>query len=393
MSLEDHSSLLGNGGEPSHLQAVQKPVPPGSQIESLTQDKTFESGQSTSKYSLVIAASLVIVGGLIYMGYQLSRPNKKSRPSKILQGEISASERHDVLIERKQNEDVGIFLCPGEKKRPGAFVAANRANEDLGLEIGAQLVEINEKMLDPGMSYKDVVLLLAKSCYPKGRLGFKKNPALGQIWKKAEVAKECGNTLFKNKKFDEAMVQYSIAIEQHPTNIFYYSNKASALYSKAKANPKMAIEIYVNALSLCKKVDELDILKNFKKGHHIRGVILFELGRYEEAKDEFETYMYLDNTNKKVRARLEECEKALADSLSAKIDNLTVNLAIEDDMTMRMSYADIAKSPAKPIKNESPSPVLVDKPEQGADEQGETKIDQERTAKNVVDNGAAELNH
>merc|ERR1719283_715308 len=135
------------------------------------------------------------------------------------------------------------------------------------------------------MSYRDIVQLLSKSCSPTGKLCFKKNPTLGERWKEAETTKESGNTLYKAKEYDASITKYSTAIEIHPTNIFYYSNKVSALFSKARAaNPEQANNILTEALVLCDKMQELDVLRNFKKGYHLRGVILFELKRYEEAK-------------------------------------------------------------------------------------------------------------
>jgi len=272
-----------------------------------------------------------------------------------------------VLLERKPNQDIGIFLCPGEDKQPGAFVAANSANEKLGLEIGAQLVEINGRFLNSNMSCKDIAKLLSNSCSPRGKLCFKKNPALGERWKEAETTKNSGNILYKNKEFDEAIKKYTTAIEIHPTNIFYYSNKVSAMYSKARAKPEMAPEIYAEALGLCQKFRELDVLQNFKKGHHLRGVILCELRRYEEAKKEFETYLQIDSTNEKIRCRLQDCVEAIsAAAVAAKAtkdkesEQKSGDVQKDGEVVVNLTYADDGKTPAK--QNESPSPVLVEKP-------------------------------
>jgi len=445
MSLKDPSNLPEIGGESSPLQLMHKPSQLNSQTQAsapLTKQKTSELGWSTLSYLFAGALTVITVGGLIYIGYELTKPLKKSRPKEVTKGEDQGringtkkslpnkvikggdqvgsnikqgnevketietptpptSDRHELVIERKLNQDIGITLCPGEDKQPGAFVVANIANEELGLQIGAQLVEINGSVLHSGMSFKDIVELLEKSCCPSGKLCFKKNRTLGERWKEAEAAKESGNVLFKNKEIDEAIKKYSTAIEKHPTNIFYWSNKASALYSKAKANPEIATEIYAEALVLCQTIQELDVLQNFKKGHHIRGVILSDLFRYDEAKNEFEAYLKIDNENKNVHDRLKECEKSIATAVSVKkrkdkqeSGKIYVDVRKDCEIDMTMSYADMARSPVKQGEKESPSPVLVEKPAPteiaelkslDANEQQKVQIEKEAPKKKVID--------
>jgi len=393
MSQKDLSNTQGSGGQSSTLQAMPKPPAPVAQSKPISmvppvpQQKTSETGSSSLTYVLVGAVGLVLIGGLAYIGYELTKPTKKSRSSKntpvaekkenktkqekkvdvaLQNPDQERSERHEVLLERKPNEDVGIFLCPGEDNQPGAFVAANSANENLGLEIGAQLVEINGRILDSAMSYKDIAKLLSKCCSPTGKLCFKKNPNLGDRWKEAETTKNSGNILFKKRELDEAIKKYTTAIDIHPTNIFYYSNKVSAMYSKAKKNPAKATEIYAEALGLCQKIKDLDVLQNFKKGYHLRGVILCELGRYEEAKKEFETYLQIDSTNEKIRNRIEECMKAMAASVAAKAtkgkqaEQKSGDIKKDDQVVVNLTYTDDIKAPNK--QTESPSPVFVEKP-------------------------------
>jgi len=402
MSSKNISNSPASGGQPSTLQMMQKPSPPIVQSRPappiVAQPKTNEAGSSLLTYLLAGAASLVLIGGILYVGYELTKPTKKPRSSKITKGMekvenktkpeskvtdpiktpgIAESDRHEVLLERKPNQDVGIFLCPGEDKQPGAFVSAHKSNKDMGLEIGAQLVEINGRVLNSEMSCKDVAQLLSKSCSPTGKLCFKKNPTLGERWQEAETTKESGNAHYKAKEYDASITKYSTAIEIHPTNVFYYSNKVNAMYSKAKVNPEQATEILSEALGLCDTMEELDVLGNFKKVYHLRGVILFELKRYEEAKKAFETYLEIDKTNDKIRARLEDCEKEIAAAVAAELakDKEEVAVAGGDE------------------KNQSPSPVLVEKPSPkeveplNDNEQQEKKIveSQEITGNEVID--------
>jgi len=415
MSLKDPSTLPGRGEEHPPQQIMKKPSPVTTESQAsapAVKQKTSESGWSTLSYVFFGAATLITVGGLIYVGYELTKPMKKSRAKevvkdeknaekstlptkKILPGKVTKEEdqegnhlkqgnefhepiesltpgmddRHELVIERKQNQPIGIMLCPGENKQPGAFVLASVANEKLGLQVGAKLVEINGRVLDKEMSFKDIVLLLENSCCPSGKLCFKTNRILGERWKEAGAAKENGDDLFKKKQIDNAIKNYSTAVEKHPTNIIYWSNKASALYAKAKASPEKAAEIYAEVLTICKNIEELDLLQNFKKGHHIRGVILFELCRYDEAKNAFEAYLKLDNENKSVHARLKECEKAIAAAISRQKTKdqqepggIYIDVKKNSEIDTRMSYADMAKTPVKQQQNQSPSPVLVEKP-------------------------------
>jgi len=69
----------------------------------------------------------------------------------------------------------------------------------------------------------------------------------------------------------------------------------------------------------------------------------------KKPKKAFETYLQIDNTNEKIRARLEACEKEIA---------ATIKTNIAEDK-------EAEKAPSQPsgdVKNESPSPVLVEKP-------------------------------
>lgn len=426
MSHKDLPNKQGSGGHSPTLQAMQKPSAPVPQSKPVSptvpQQKNAETGSPTLTNVLIGAVGLALIGGLVYIGYELTKPTKKSQPGKkplladkenntttkqeskvnvpLLKVDKEESEKHEVLLERKPNEDVGIFLCPGEDNQPGAFVAANSANEKLGLEIGAQLVEINGRVLNSAMSYNDVAKLLTKSCSPTGKLCFKKNPTLGDRWKEAETTKNSGNVLYKNKEFDEAIKKYTTAIDIHPTNIFYYSNKVFAMYSKAQKNPAKAAEIYAEALGLCQKIKDLDVLQNFKKGYHLRGVILCELSRYEEAKKEFEKYLQIDSTNEKIRGRLQACEKAIAADVAAKAtegtqsEQKSSDVKKDDEVIVNLSYTDDIKAPTK--QTESPSPVLVEKPTPtevaeverlGGNEQQDQKTKQEQgeTGKKVVD--------
>jgi len=275
-------------------------------------------------YSLAGIASLFVVGGLCYFGYELTKPTKKPSTKKsglTNTGRVNKTKQsrpkgdyYDIVVKRGAGQAIGIMLCPGENKTPGAFVAACKANIDLGLKIGSQLVEINGKWLDCDMNFKETAQLLAKSCSPEGKLCFKKIPELNAKWVKADKTKTEGNELYKKKQVDASISKYSDAIKLHPTNKVYYSNKVLALLSKAEHCTGETTPIYYEALSDCRVMRELDVFENYQKGHHVRGVVLLRMGKFKHARTAFQTVLRIDPKNKKALARLKDCQNAIANA-------------------------------------------------------------------------------
>jgi len=273
-------------------------------------------------YSLAGIASLFVVGGLCYFGYELTKPTKKPSTKKTgsTSGKVNKTKQarpkgdyYDIVVKRGPGQAIGIMLCPGENKTQGAFVAACKANIDLGLKIGSQLVEINGKWLDSDMNFKETAQLLAKSCSPEGKLCFKEISELNNKWTKADKTKTEGNELYKKKQIDLSIAKYSDAIKLHPTNKVYYSNKVLALLSKAEHCTGEKTPIYYEALADCRVMRELDVFDNYQKGHHVRGVVLLHMGKFKHARTAFQTVLRIDPKNKKALARLKDCQQAIAD--------------------------------------------------------------------------------
>lgn len=309
--------------EAPKVPAMQQP-PQRSRPRPITIKPTMPKETSNKLfYSLAGIASLFVVGGLCYFGYELTKPTKKPSTKKTgsTSGKVNKTKQarpkgdyYDIIVKRGPGQAIGIMLCPGENKTQGAFVAACKANIDLGLKIGSQLVEINGKWLDSDMNFKETAQLLAKSCSPEGKLCFKEISELNIKWTKADKTKTEGNELYKKKQIDASISKYSEAIKLHPTNKVYYSNKVLALLSKAEHCTGEKTPIYYEALSDCRVMRELDVFDNYQKGHHVRGVVLLRMGKFKHARTAFQTVLRIDPKNKKALARLKDCQKAIADA-------------------------------------------------------------------------------
>jgi len=210
MSLEATPTLSGLGEEHSPHQIMHKPSPVDTQSRDLAppvKRKTSTPGWSTLSYLFVGAATLITVSGLIYVGYQLTKPIKKSRvkeaikgegnpdmsklsteeiqpnkvtkeedqeESKVKQGEkvnepiksltLGMGDRHEVVIERKQNQAIGIMLCPGENKELGASVPGNAQKKKKDhQEPGRIYIDVKEAIeIDTTMSYVDMAKIPVK---------------------------------------------------------------------------------------------------------------------------------------------------------------------------------------------------------------------------------------
>ncbi|KAI8972084.1 hypothetical protein BDB01DRAFT_811311 [Pilobolus umbonatus] len=88
----------------------------------------------------------------------------------------------------------------------------------------------------------------------------------------AEKHKIAGNRLFSEKRYEEAIKEYSLAIIQDSTERVYYTNRALC-YSK--------LEKYDDVIVDCRKAIELD--PSFVKAYYLIGQALIEKKEHKEA--------------------------------------------------------------------------------------------------------------
>jgi stress-induced-phosphoprotein 1 len=130
---------------------------------------------------------------------------------------------------------------------------------------------------------------------------------------RAEIHKERGNALYKQKKFDEALEEYALAIKECPTNMLFELNRASALMEKGDLNS--ALEACENAITIGRSNHAS--YENIAKAFERRGnaYAKFEkwneaLAEYRKAQLEFRTSGVDDRINKIERQIKAEVEKA-----------------------------------------------------------------------------------
>lgn len=117
---------------------------------------------------------------------------------------------------------------------------------------------------------------------------------------KAVLAKDQGNALFSEGRFEEAFLRYKEAISLDKTQVVFHSNAAQCLLNLKK---------YSEALDLANSALQLD--KNHVKSLVRRASALRGLSRASEAADDLKTASKLEPTNKSIATELSSLLKAL----------------------------------------------------------------------------------
>jgi len=111
----------------------------------------------------------------------------------------------------------------------------------------------------------------------------------------AESHKEKGNTFFKNKKFDFALKEYSIAIRLDPSNAVYYYNRSTAFAS---------ISNFIESEKDATEALRLD--PRYVKAYHRRALSREALGKDILAIEDLEAIMKIDPSIDLVKKKLAE---------------------------------------------------------------------------------------
>jgi len=116
----------------------------------------------------------------------------------------------------------------------------------------------------------------------------------------AEAKKVEGNDYMRDGKFHEAIASYTSAIQLHPTNAIYYSNRAAA-YAKLQDNK--------NSILDCEHAVKID--PTYSKAYGRMGLAYFNDEQYEKAMEAYENALRLDPANQPYRAQLESAREKL----------------------------------------------------------------------------------
>nr|XP_022333019.1 stress-induced-phosphoprotein 1-like [Crassostrea virginica] len=118
--------------------------------------------------------------------------------------------------------------------------------------------------------------------------------------KKAEALKSLGNEALNEGKFEEAVDQYTAAIDLDSDNHILYSNRSAALTKAGK---------YLEAIGDADKAIQLK--PDWAKGYSRKGVALCQLYRYEEALEAFSEGLKVSPDNAALQEGLEEAKSNL----------------------------------------------------------------------------------
>jgi len=113
--------------------------------------------------------------------------------------------------------------------------------------------------------------------------------------KQAQEAKTKGNEFFGKGQFKQALEHYTKAIKLDPTDPAFYSNRALT-YSNLDLNDKA-----IQDANQCIKLKP-----DWSKGYYRKGVALFNLKQYEEAKKEYETGLSYEPDNQEIQKSLQQ---------------------------------------------------------------------------------------
>lgn len=123
---------------------------------------------------------------------------------------------------------------------------------------------------------------------------------------KAAEAKERGNALFKEKKFAEAIEEYTEAIKRDPDSATYYHNRAQA-YLKV-VRPQQARDDAQRAIDRDPK---------YVRAHARLGYAHMQLKEYHKAIKAFSTGLEYDEANKECKQGFMDAERAIQSGMMA----------------------------------------------------------------------------
>jgi small glutamine-rich tetratricopeptide repeat-containing protein alpha len=121
--------------------------------------------------------------------------------------------------------------------------------------------------------------------------------------KQAEEYKNLGNQKLSAHQYQEAVDNYSKAIEFDPNNAIYYANRAAA-YSHLNKH-QLAIDDCNSAIAKN---------PNYGKAYSRLGLANFSLGKYAEAVTNYKRALELDPTNVTIKQSLDSAEKKLREA-------------------------------------------------------------------------------
>lgn len=137
---------------------------------------------------------------------------------------------------------------------------------------------------------------------------------------KAESLKADGNKAMSSKDYTAAITAYTQAIEVHPTNPVYFSNR-SAAYAQVGQLDK--------AIEDAKEASKVD--PKFGKAYSRLGHALFSAGKYQEAVEAYEKGCEVDPTNATMKAGLQTAKTHATQSGASSTTSPTREVGANSD--------------------------------------------------------------
>ncbi|CAH1153358.1 unnamed protein product [Phaedon cochleariae] len=124
--------------------------------------------------------------------------------------------------------------------------------------------------------------------------------------KEAEDCKNKGNSHMKNASYDEALAEYSRAIQLNPQNSVYYCNRAAA-YSR--------LERHSDAIEDC--LDAINLDPTYGKAYGRLGIAYSNLNKFEEARGAYLNALKHDPGNAMYETNLRLAEEKLFSNMES----------------------------------------------------------------------------
>jgi len=131
--------------------------------------------------------------------------------------------------------------------------------------------------------------------------------------KELDALKAEGNTLYKKRKFDEAIACYEKAIEKQPNDLMYHNNRCAVLMEKGKENYDKVLEICQDLISRRYEINDKNpggaSFEKVAKVYNRMASVFEKQQKFSEAIEMYNKSMTEDN-QRSTRNALREVERA-----------------------------------------------------------------------------------
>jgi len=121
----------------------------------------------------------------------------------------------------------------------------------------------------------------------------------------ASAAKAKGNAAFSKNDFETAVKEFTVAIENDPSDHVFFSNRSASYASLNKFNE-----------ALTDATQCVTLKPDWAKGYSRQGAALYGLKKFEDAKTSYEKGASMEPNNAAFKEGIEACQKAMSERAS-----------------------------------------------------------------------------